>query len=313
MTRRWWGLQGMPDPRIVDDLTIEELEHILGVRKREARLQRLQQFANTGRRRSDVVLPEDDPEGPHIPHPSLLNSGLRPQERTLRDKLLLAIEGVAALGVIGVLIFAASALQALNQRSVVAQAQNVTALPTGSPTPLITAAVLPEGHTSPNNPGGAQPNYDEVPGYLRPVVEQQSNGPIVIPTPGPGHARRIVIQAINVDAPVIQGDGWEQLKQGVAQHVGTANPGQRGNMVLSAHNDIFGEIFRHLDQLKKGDKVVVQTLTEEFAYEVEYALVVKPDKVSVMDQTNEPTLTLISCYPYLVDNQRVIVVATLHP
>ena len=39
-------------------------------------------------------------------------------------------------------------------------------------------------------------------------------------------------------------------------------------MVFSAHNDIFGEIFRHLDQLREGDQVVVQTLAQEFTYEV---------------------------------------------
>ena len=258
----------MPDSRLVDDLTINELEQVLRVRKHEARLQRLQYFASAGRRRSNMLSPEDRLAGPQVPHTSFLGGGLRWQERTLRDKLLLAIEVVAALGLAGVLIFAASTLQEINQQSAAAQTNNVTTLPIGSPTPLITVAVLPEGHTSPDSPGGAQPNYDEVPAYLRPVVEQQFNGPIALPTPGPGFARRIEIQAINVDAPVVQGDGWEQLKQGVAQHIGTANPGQRGNMVFSAHNDIFGEIFRHLDQLKKGDKVVVQTLTQEFTYEV---------------------------------------------
>jgi sortase A len=300
----------MADRRLVVDLTIEEIEQVLRLRKREARLQQIQQFAGAGHR-LDKLSPEDGQEGLQVPHTSFLNRGQRWEERTLRDKLLLAIEVVAVLGVIGVLIFAASSLRELNQVSAAAQAENVTALPTGSPTPLITVAVLPEGHTSPDSPGGAQPNYDEVPAYLRPVVEQQFSGPIILPTPGPGIARRIEIQAITVDAPVIQGDGWEQLKQGAAQHVGTASPGQRGNVVLSAHNDIFGEIFRHLDQLKKGDKVVVQTLTQEFTYEVQYTLIVKPDKVSVMDPTNEPTLTLISCYPYLVDNKRIIVVARL--
>ena len=56
----------------------------------------------------------------------------------------------------------------------------------------------------------------------------------------------MVIPSINVDVNVVEGDDWEQLKKGVAQHIGTADPGQAGNMVLSAHNDIFGELFRYL-------------------------------------------------------------------
>jgi len=304
----------MPDRRSVDDLSIEELEHILRIRKREARLKRLERFASAGRRRADVPSPEDiagGPGGPQVPHTSFLAGGLRWQERTLRDKLLLAIEVVAALGLAGVLFFAATTLQEINRQSAEAQASSLSALPTASPTPLITVAVLPSGHTSPTSPGGAQPNYDEVPGYLRPVVEQQFNGPIALPTHGPGLARRIAIPAISVDHPVVQGDGWEQLKQGIAQHIGTANPGQRGNMVVSAHNDIFGEIFRNLDRLKPGDKVTVQTLTQQFTYEVQYTRYVSPDTISVMDPTSEPILTLISCYPYLVDNKRIVVVAKL--
>jgi sortase A len=304
----------MPDRRSVDDLTIEELEHILRIRKREARMQRLERFASAGRRRADLPSPEDAPDQPRglaLPHTSFLSEKLRWQERSLRDKLLLAIEVTAALGLVGVLIVAATTLEDLNRQSAQAQAGDLAGQPTASPTPLITVAVLPSGHTPPTSPGGAQPNYDEVPGYLRPVVEQQFNGPIMLPTPGPSLARRMTIQAINIDAPVVQGDGWEQLKQGIAQHIGTANPGQPGNMVVSAHDDIFGEIFRHLDQLKQGDEIVLQTLTDQFTYQVLYTRIVAPDAISVMDSTSEPTLTMISCYPYLVDNQRIVVVARL--
>jgi sortase A len=304
----------MPDRRSVDDLTIEELEQILRIKKREARMQRLERFASAGRRRADLPSPEDarDPlRAPELQHTSFLGDKLRWQERSLRDKLLLAIEVTAALGLVAVLIVAAATLQEINRQSADAQAGDLAAQPTTSPTPLITVAVLPSGHTPPTSPGGAQPNYDEVPSYLRPIVEQQFNGPIVLPTPGPSLARRITIEAIGVDAPVVQGDGWEQLKQGIAQHIGTANPGQPGNMVVSAHDDIFGEIFRHLEQLKQGDQVVVQTLTQQFTYQVQYTRIVSPDSITVMDSTSDSILTMISCYPYLVDNKRIVVVAKL--
>ncbi|MBI5828796.1 MAG: sortase, partial [Chloroflexi bacterium] len=39
--------------------------------------------------------------------------------------------------------------------------------------------------------------------------------------------------------------------------------------------------------------------------------IVEPTEVSVMDATVGPTLTLISCYPYLVDTQRIVVFAEL--
>jgi sortase A len=181
--------------------------------------------------------------------------------------------------------------------------------PTLTPTPLIKEVVLPSGHTPPNSEGGARPNEAEIPAHLQPLV--QSLADIPLPTPGPGQAIRIQIPAIQIDAQVVQGDGWEQLKKGVAQHLGSADPGSKGNVVLSAHNDIFGELFRDLDQLKPGDQVVLFTNQRAYRYEVVDTRIVEPVEVSVINATSEPTVTLISCYPYLIDNQRIVVIARL--
>jgi sortase A len=122
---------------------------------------------------------------------------------------------------------------------------------------------------------------------------------------------RIQIGAIKVDAPIVQGDGWEQLKKGVGQHVGTADPGQNGNMVLSAHNDVFGEIFRDLERLKPGDAITIYTNQRQFTYLITESKVVAPTDVGVMTPTEKPSITLISCYPYMVDTQRIVITAQL--
>ena len=169
--------------------------------------------------------------------------------------------------------------------------------------------MLPSGHTPPNAQGGAQFNEAEIPEHLRPLVQSLAN--MALPTPGPQQAVRMQIPAIKVDHPVVQGDGWEQLKKGIGQHLGTPNPGQPGNLVVSAHNDIFGQIFRDLDQLKPGDTVVVFTNTRTYTYVVQQTRIVEPTSIEVMASTNDPVLTLISCYPYRVDNKRIVVTAAL--
>jgi sortase A len=116
-----------------------------------------------------------------------------------------------------------------------------------------------------------------------------------------------------VDAPIVQGDGWEQLKKGVGQHVGSANPGEKNNIVLTAHNDVFGEIFRSLDKLKNGDEVILYTNQRSYTYVVNGSTIVEPTRVEVMAPTNQAIVTLISCYPYMVDNKRIIVTAQLQP
>ena len=108
------------------------------------------------------------------------------------------------------------------------------------------------------------------------------------------------------------GDGWEQLKKGVGQYLGSTDPGQNGNLILSAHNDIFGQIFRDLDQLQAGDEITIYTNVRAYTYVIDQQPdIVEPTFVQVLDQTPDPTVTLISCYPYLVDNKRIVVKASL--
>ncbi|NDJ54468.1 MAG: sortase [Chloroflexi bacterium] len=304
----------MPDRRTVDELSIEELEEVLRIRKREARMARLRHYDEVGRRRSDMPLPT--PDSPPTPFDGAHQAPKR-KKRTLRDRLLLLVEFGAAVGLVAILAFTAWQIQSINRQAVAEQEAQVAemeaSMPTPSPTPILGAVVLPGGHTPPTAPGGAQPRFDEVPSHLQPLVQQQVFAPVIEATRQPGHAVRVEVPSISVDAPIVYGDGWEQLKQGVGQHVGTGNPGQNsGNVVLSAHNDIFGEIFRYLDQLQTGDEIIVHTsANESFTYVVDHWRIVEPTEVSVLQPTTDPTVTLISCYPYLDNSQRIVVVAGL--
>jgi len=293
-----------------DDFTLEELRRMLVEKRRASRQDRLERFRRTGR----VIVVAPDSEGTtladlrtgtviELPE-STVTFPVRSRKKRFLDGLLLAVEILAVIGLLFVLFNGVSLIRTLNKEVVAALEQ-----PTLTPTPLIVAVVLPSGHTPPNSPGGAQPNEAEIPDHLRPLVQSLANIPI--PTPGPEQAIRIQIPALGIDAPVVQGDGWEQLKKGVGQHIGTGNPGEKGNLVLSAHNDIFGEIFRDLDRLKPGDEIILYTNQRAYTYLVSASNIVEPTKVEVMTSTLEPIVTLISCYPYLVDDQRIVVAAQL--
>jgi len=301
----------VPTKRTPDDPSVDELRWMLVEKRRAARHERLERYRRTGR--VVVVAPDvegtlddlrsgplDDEEGN-----SSKGRAARPSRpRRFLDIFLLIVEVSAVVGFIFVLFNGLNLIRELNLEVAAALEQ-----PTLTPTPLIVAVVLPSGHTPPNAEGGTRPNDAEIPEHLRPLVQSLANVPL--PTPGPEQAIRIQIPAIKVDAPVVQGDGWEQLKKGVGQHVGTTNPGKDGNLVLSAHNDIFGEIFRDLDQLQPGDEIILFTNQRSYTYTVVDSEVVEPTAVEVMDATKQPTVTLISCYPYLVDDQRIVVTARL--
>lgn len=288
------------------DLSEAELRRLLIEKRSAGRKKRLEAFHRSGR----LVSVAPDQYSPPlkdlraIPLDDLAEEASRSPRQRFLDRALLAVEVLAIVGLVFVMFNGVSLVQTLNEEVTAALLQ-----PALTPTPLVTVAVLPTGHTPPTSPGGARPNESEIPEHLRAVVQSQVN--IALPTPGAEQAVRIQIPAIKVDAPIVQGDSWEQLKKGVAQHLGTANPGQNGNLVLSAHNDIFGEIFRYLDQLTAGDEVIVFTNIRAYTYIVTGWQVVDPLYVQVMDPTPDPTATLISCYPYLIDNQRIVVSASL--
>jgi len=301
------------NPKQPEDLSEQELRRLLLGKRHDSRQRRLERFRRTGRAvqiapdlppaafdewRTQTPI-EGEQANPASPAP-------RSSGRRWFDRLLLFVEVLAVLGLAGILFNGFGLLQTLNREVVAALRPQDT--PTA--TPLITAVVLPSGHTPPSAAGGAQFNEAEIPEHLRPLVQSLANLPL--PTPGPQQAIQIDIPAIGVhNWPIVQGDGWEQLKKGVAQHIPSANPGENGNVVLSGHDDVFGEVFRDLDKLQPGDLVILYTMQQQYIYSVAETRIVEPSQVEVMNPTSDPTVTLISCYPYMVDNQRIVVFAKL--
>ncbi len=299
----------MPKQRDPEDLSVEELRRLLIEKRRAERQGHRERFRRTGRvimLASDApntafdptsATPEEEEDEPAAP------AAKRPPRR-LMDNLLLLVEVGAVLGLFWVIFNGVQMMRTFN-----AEFNQALVQPTLTPTPLIVALVLPSGHTPPTSPGGSAPNDAEIPEHLRPLVQQLAAIPL--PTPGPQQAIRLQIPALGVDAPVVQGDGWEQLKKGVGQHIGSVNPGESGNIVLSAHNDVFGELFRYLDRLKAGDQIIIHSNQRSYTYIVTTSEIVEPTRVDVMSSGRENAATLISCYPYLVDKKRIIVHAVL--
>ncbi len=287
-----------------EQLTDDELRELLMQRKIRSREARVAAYRAAGR----IV----DPDNAPIHEDLIYNTETKRVERVNSgrafrkiDLILLGIEVLALIGVILLLGRGSSILRALND-----EASRAFAMPTVTPTALIQAVVLPGGHTAPDAVGNAMFNESEIPEHLRGLVSIQPTAVIPIDSDA-GRIIRIRIPAINVDAPVVQGDDWEALKTGVGLNASSSVPGKSGNVILSGHNDIFGQVFRDLDRLVPGDEVMLLTEKNAFTYIVTGNQIVQPSQVEVMRQTEDSTLTLISCYPYLVDTQRFIVSASL--
>jgi sortase A len=142
---------------------------------------------------------------------------------------------------------------------------------------------------------------------------------------------RLLIPQIELDIPVVtlgwnakqNQDGlifseWDVAQYAAGWHKDSAYLGEQGNMVMSGHNNIYGAVFRELDQLRRGDKVTVQAEQSQIEYTVDQVLIV-PEKYATLEQRKanarwigsfaDDRLTLVSCWPRDDNTHRIIVVA----
>jgi len=141
---------------------------------------------------------------------------------------------------------------------------------------------------------------------------------------------RIQIPSVGIDAPVVevgykivdiegvQAIEWEVAEYAAGHHNTSANPGEGGNIVISGHNDWKGEVFRTLEHVQLGDEVILTSDAGVFRYrvveihyrkEVGVPLEERLATGRFLDPMPEERVTLVTCWPYGIDDHRIIVVA----
>ncbi|MDP8958844.1 MAG: class E sortase [Actinomycetota bacterium] len=126
---------------------------------------------------------------------------------------------------------------------------------------------------------------------------------------------RLRIPSIEVEEVIREGVAMSVLDLGVGHWVGTAGPGDSGNMVLAAHRTVLTRPFHDLDLLRPGDVVYVGASVtgeaEVARYRVTETFFVTPEEVWIADPTEQPTLTMFACHPKGSARQRIVVRAEL--
>ena len=149
------------------------------------------------------------------------------------------------------------------------------------------------------------------PAIIQPVLQSVAQGA----APPPKPAKRLIIPRLGLNEPVVEVTvnlgAWQVADNAVGHNVGTAMPGQPGNMVLVGHRDIRGSIFLRLNEMQQGDEFSVVSDNGVFRYQVTSISEVDPTEVSVMNPTVDPTATLITCTPIGIASRRLIVKARL--
>nr|WP_232523026.1 class E sortase [Nocardioides sp. MAH-18] len=145
---------------------------------------------------------------------------------------------------------------------------------------------------------------------------------VVAPAPDTGSAVGVMtIPRLGDDWSwvMVEGVADADLAKGPGHFPGTAMPGQPGNFAVAGHRATHGEPFAHLDGLRRGDEVVVETTTDTYTYVVDRSEIVSPDLVSVLDpvpgqpdaRPKRALLTLVTCNPRWGSSERLIVTGHL--
>ena len=142
-------------------------------------------------------------------------------------------------------------------------------------------------------------------------TEADSSYENILNIAGDGMMGIVEIPKIDIKLPIYHGTSDEVLQKAAGHLEGSSLPigGESTHAVISAHRGLpSASLFTDLDQLEIGDHFLIHVLDETLCYEVDQILVVDPEDTSALAvEDGEDLMTLLTCTPYGVNTQRLMV------
>jgi sortase A len=149
--------------------------------------------------------------------------------------------------------------------------------------------------------------------------EQRNPKPTQITIPGleiDAEIHQVGYNIIDIDGQRVR--EWDVASYAAGHHKTSARPGEGGNIVVTGHNDFEGEVFRTLEYAEHGQEIIIETEEGEHRYVIEEihmrreigaSLEERLETGRFMADMPEERLTLITCWPYGINDHRIVVVA----
>lgn len=125
------------------------------------------------------------------------------------------------------------------------------------------------------------------------------------------------IPKIDLKTPIVEGATPENIKYAVGHLPSSSSLNELGktdqNFAIAGHRSYtYGQFFNRLDELEKGNEIILTTKNKEYTYKIYQKKIVKPTDVDVIKPvTGKSILTLITCHPKYSNKQRLIVFGEL--
>lgn len=116
------------------------------------------------------------------------------------------------------------------------------------------------------------------------------------------------VPRLNVEAPLLLGASNDHLARGACIISGTSAPlGQESsNVAIAGHR---GDIFRDIEDIQLGDTLTIETRWGTLEYRaVEFRAIAPDDTAAVGVQPHRDLVTLLSCHPYGISDQRYLAI-----
>jgi sortase A len=128
----------------------------------------------------------------------------------------------------------------------------------------------------------------------------------------PGDAiGRLKIPRIDADYVMVKGSQPADLRKGPGTINGSPLPGIGGTAAIAGHRTTYLAPFRHIDQLRPGDRITVEMPYATFTYRVQRTRIVAPTTLKVLRDVGYDRLVLSACHPLFSATQRIVVVSRL--
>ena len=106
----------------------------------------------------------------------------------------------------------------------------------------------------------------------------------------------IEIPSINLSQGLVEGITDDILQYYLGHFETSVKPGEKGNFAVAGHRvSDYSEAFVNLYKVEAEDKVIVKANKKEYIYKVTENFIVDPSRVDVLDNTDDATITLITC------------------
>jgi sortase A len=120
---------------------------------------------------------------------------------------------------------------------------------------------------------------------------------------------RIELPDIDVEFAMVEGTDTTSLRKGPGHYPETPLPGEGGTVGVAGHRTTYLAPFRRIDELGRGDRVIVEMPYAGFVYRVERTRIVEPSQVGVIRRVDHERIVLTACHPLYSAAERYAVFA----